>query len=292
MNIIINEPFTKYALKIYQGQKWRYASMTDVKFINKDYIIAAHRYACKIYSIHLLNENNEYEIIDTCIMTYNNHPYQTESFVICNNKIYMLSFSNILTIIDILPNYKLKQIKSIQLNNNNISFHGIALKANHIYLTPSNKSIGTEYILSFNIHNETITNVSSLGENIRVKGLSFLPNDRIIVLINYKTNTSMIEKGHIFDGAIRLYTNDFTLLDAIEVPQTHFDMVINKENVFYATGADVENGYIYKGIINDDKITNLTLHEVNNFPHGIDILEDRIIYTSYLTSGIHSFQES
>ncbi len=285
IDIVINEKPTEYKQKIYQGDRWRYSSMTDVKFVNKEHIIAAHRYACKLYSIHLLE--NTYDIIDCLILNYKRKPYQTESFVISNNKIYMLSYSNILTIICILPNFKLAQTSILQLTQEYIPFHGIALHNDFIYMTPSQNTIGTEYIISLNTLNGQLKPIHTLGDDLRVKSIAFLPDDSIVVVVNYKENTSMLEKGHVFNGSIRLYTNNFVLLDSIEVSSTHFDDVIQKDNVFYATGANLDGGFIYKGQVEDQKITSLNAYQVNDFPHGIDILDNKLAYTSYTTSGIH-----
>ena len=290
MDIIINEPLNKYATKIYQGTRWRYPSMTDVKFIDDEYIVAAHRYGCKVYVIHI--HNDTYTIVDTLTMTYNGIPFQTESFVIMNNTIYMISFKNVMTIIDILSDYTLQQRSSIILGDADVPFHGVALRNNCVYITPSKKKLGTEYILSYNTSNGDITQVATLGDNIRVKDLTFLDNDLIIVVVNYKTTTSMAEEGHMFNGSIRLYTLDYELIDVIELPFTHFDGVICKNNVFYATGADLTDGYIYKGVVEDNKIVSINQYQVNDFPHGIDINNNKIAYTSYSTSGIHIIDES
>lgn len=290
MDIVINEPLNKFANKIYQGQRWRYPSMTDVKFIDDEYIVAAHRYSCKVYVIRLHN-NNTFTIVYTLIMTYNGNSYQTESFVIVNNKIYMISFSNVMTIIDILPDYTLQQKQSVILDNSNIPFHGIALLNQNIYITPSRKTIGTEYILSYNIWNGEIKNIATLGDNIRVKHLTFFDNELIVVVMNYKTDTSMAQQGHTFNGSIRLYTIGYELLDNAEIPLTHFDCVVCKGNVFYATGADLIGGYIYKGVVNDRKIKSIIKYQVNDFPHGIDIRNNVIAYTSYSTSGIHIIED-
>jgi hypothetical protein len=289
MNIIINEPIKNFAKKIYQGQRWRYPTMTDVKFFSDDYIVAAHRYGCKIYIIHI--NDSIFTIVNTLVMTYNETPCQTESFVIFNNTIYMISFSNVMTIIDILPNYTLQQRSSIILGRSDIPFHGIVMKDDCIYMTPSKKNIGTEYIISYNISNGNITQVATLGDNIRVKHLTFLDTGLIIAVVNYKTTTSMSENGHIFNGSIRLYTSEYELLDAVEVPLTHFDSVTCKCNVFYATGADLNDGYIYKGVVEDRKIISINKFKTNDFPHGIDIKDNKIAYTSYSTSGIHIIDE-
>jgi hypothetical protein len=290
MDIVIEEPLNKFANKIYQGQRWRYPSMTDVKFINDEYIVAAHRYGCKVYVIRL--HNGTFTIVETLTMTHKNKPYQTESFVIVDSKLYMLSFANIMTIIDILPNYTLQQKKTIVLDDARVPFHGIALRDNTLYITPSRKTIGTEYILSYNILNGEIRNIATLGDDLRVKHLMFLDNDLIVAVVNYKTDTSMAEQGHAFNGSIRLYDIEFKLLDNIEVPLTHFDGIACKGNVFYATGADLIGGYIYKGVVHDGKIKSLCKHQVNDFPHGIDIRNNLIAYTSYSTSGIHIIDDN
>lgn len=266
--------------------------MTDVKFIDKDTIVAAHRYGCKVYliSIHF----DGYQILDSMTLMHNGVPYQTEAFIVLNNVIYLISFTNIMFIIDILPSNHLKQRNCIKLScDKSVSFHGIAARGDFVYVTPSKKTIGIEHIVTYNVNNGQLSKVACLGDSIRVKGLAFLPNDLIIVIINYKAKTSMIEKGHTFDGAVRLYTLDFTLLDSIEVPLTHFDAIVTTGHKFYATGADLDGGYIFKGKVNTsiEKIESVCGYPVHDFPHGIDILDTIIAYTSYTTSGIHFINE-
>jgi hypothetical protein len=290
MDIIITEPLNRFATKLYQGQRWRYPSMTDVKFLDNEYIVAAHRYGCKVYILQ--KQTNAFVIVRTLTLTYNGSPYPTESFTIVNNTIYMISFTNVMTIIGIMPDYSLKQMSSIQLHSNDVTCHGIAYHDNCLYITPSKKTIGTEYIVSYNTLNGELKQITSLGDDIRVKNLTFLPNDLVVVIVNYKTKTTMMDIGHKFNGSIRLYTLDFKQLDSIEVPLTHFDDIVSKNNIFYATGADLEGGYIYKGIVEDNRFTSIYKHQTHDFPHGIDIKENTIAYTSYATSGIHFIDET
>jgi hypothetical protein len=200
----------------------------------------------------------------------------------------MLSYSNILTLIDILPDYQLKQKnRFVKLTKEYIPHHGITCKNNIIYLTPSKQQIGTEYIISYDPSNGQLCNVASLGVNIRVKSLTFLSNGQIAVVINFKEKTSMADKAHTFHGAIKLYTSTFELIDSIDIPNTHFDNICNENCTFYATGANQHHGYIYKGVVENNRISSLHAYQVNDFPHGIDINEKKIAYTSYSTSGIH-----
>jgi hypothetical protein len=293
MDVIIKEPLNKFAVRLYQGSRWRYPSMTDVKFLDTQHIIVAHRYACKVYVIKIDNENQSFNIIDSLQLMYKNKLYQTESFTILNNTVYMLSFSNIISYIDILPNYHLQQRHtSLKLVSQDIPFHGITKKDHLVYVTPSKKQIGTEYILSYNTLSNQVSNVVTLGENVRVKCLEFLSNGLIVVIINYKQNTSMTDKLHFFNGEIRLYTQDFSLLDYVVIPFTHFDCICGYDCDFYATGANMQNGYIFNGKVNGNTIETLYAYEVHDFPHGIDILGNKIAYTSYSTSGIHFLEKS
>jgi hypothetical protein len=161
-------------------------------------------------------------------------------------------------------------------------------------VTPSKKQTGTEYILSVNTQNNQVSNVATLGEDVRVKGLAFLSNGLIVVVVNYKQNTSMIVKSHFFNGGIRLYSSEYVLLDNIDIPYTHFDCICSDIYDFYATGANLQNGYIFHGKINikNNTIETLYAYEVNDFPHGIDIFENKLAYTSYSTSGIHLLDKS
>ena len=63
MDIIIQEPMNHYTVKLYQGSKWRYATMTDVKFLDNHHIVAAHRYGCKVYAINIDIEKQTFTII-------------------------------------------------------------------------------------------------------------------------------------------------------------------------------------------------------------------------------------
>jgi hypothetical protein len=293
MDIVIEEPLNHFAVKIYQGSRWRYPSMTDVKFLDNQHIVAAHRYGCKVYVIHIDEENKLFTIVDEMQLMHNNKPYQTESFTILDNTIYMLSYSNILTFIDILPDRHLQQRQTfIKLAGQDTPFHGITHKNNIVYVTPSKRHLGEEYIVSYNTLNGQTSNVATLGVNIRVKSLTFLSNGTIVVLVNFKETTSMTDKLHFFNGEIRLYSSDFKVLDSVDIPCTHFDNICSNECTFYATGANLQHGYIFNGNVKGKRIDSLFAYQVHDFPHGIDIMGNKIAYTSYSTSGIHFMDKS
>jgi hypothetical protein len=288
MNICITEPPTEFTKVIYQGTYSRMSTMTDVKWLSDTRLVAAHRYAGKVYLIDLSDKG--YSIISTYNHTYKNKLYQTEAFEINKEKniIYLIGYTEMLFILDILPNNSIICSKAIQLNTQRIPYHGIRLYDKHIFVTPSNKNNGHESIKKININDYTITDIPSLGNTIRIKHIHFLPNGTVLLIINYKTATTLTMKNHISNGCLRLYTSDFNvILDSFEMPSTHLDGLTMDKNIFYITCRNLDNGYILKGNIKDNKIITENNIPCEDFPHGIDICNNRIAYTSYTTSGIH-----
>jgi hypothetical protein len=289
MDIYIHEPITVYAEKIYQGSSHsRITSMTDVKWMSETRIIAAHRYAGKLYIIDI--SGGRYKIITTYTHTYKNKLYTTEMFDIDKErkKIYLICFTEMFFIFDILPTDTIVCVKSVQLNTANIPYHGIRLHMNHLFITPSYKNYGIEAIKKYNIHNNCITDINLPDKNIRIKHISILPDNTILLLICYKTDTVMSMLTHYSSGCIRLYSPDFrTILDTYDLPSIHLDSIVSQDYVFYATCRDLTRGFLLKGCICNQKIMEETRFACEDFPHGIDIFGSKIAYTSYTTSGVH-----
>jgi hypothetical protein len=276
---------------IYLKNKSRLPSVTDIKFINKDLIIVAHRYAYKLYLIKINNNSDAYEILDTFLTKEKdkNKIHFCESFEIKDQKIYLIFFSNLLWIIDIdLFHYKFIFDKSIDLKNKN-TYHGIKIYHDAIYLTPSNMMMNgfQENLLKIDLYNHTDISYLPIGDikkNYRIKDICFINDNLVLCVIIYKTNIPLAVKNQIFNGAFMLFTfPDFILLDKMEYHCVHFDRITSYQSYFYITGQNEKCGIIYQGSvdINNKKIVMLRDFEVFDFPHGIDICENLFSYTSY-----------
>ncbi len=103
--------------------------------------------------------------------------------------------------------------------------------------------------------------------------------------------TKMDNIDHIDNGFIGLYDSNFLLLDKYELENVHIDSVITYNDNFYITIEEEEGGFIYKGLINNEKniIEKVERTSVFGFPHGIAINPDcnLIGYTSYSTSSAY-----
>ncbi len=272
---------------IYLGNISRFPSVTDIKFLNKNLIVVAHRFACKLYLMEINYEKNTYTIIDTFITKDVNGYHCCESFEIKNNKLYLIFFSNVLWIFDIFHN-KFILHKKLFLKNNN-TYHGIKIYNDFLYLTPSNMLINNSFqdnILKINIHSHSIEMLplGNIENNYRIKDIAFINDNYIILIILYKTNIALKIKNQFIHGMIALFSYPtLQLLDKIDYKQIHFDRIIYRNNYFYITGQNETSGIIYKGCvdINNQKILNIKEINVFDFPHGLDIYDGLFAYTSY-----------
>ncbi len=302
MKIIFNEKNDKNMAPIYLYDKGRIPSVTDIKFINRNLIIVAHRYAYKLYLISIDNEKDTYQILDTySTIDKNKKVHFCESFEIIYNQskdlyqLCMIFFSNLLWIFDVnIKNYKFIFKKSILLNNQN-TYHGIKIYNHHLYLSPSNTytSNKSNNVLEINLVNyhQKYLPLGSIQDNYRLKDICFINDNMILLLIIYKTNIGTVVKNQITNGAFGLFSfPEFKLVDKIEFNHIHFDRVISdKNNNFYVTTQDENSGKIYKGAVDllNKKIILLNHYIVDDFPHGLDIYEDLFAYTSYDTNSVN-----
>jgi hypothetical protein len=92
-----------------------------------------------------------------------------------------------------------------------------------------------------------------------------------------------------------LENNKLKLLDSIEIEKSQIDgSVIYKDYFFITLHCGIDKcGYIYIGKINNNKLIFIKKVKCNNFPHGIDIYNNKLVYTSYANSSItiHSLDE-
>lgn len=292
--IKLNESITNDRMKIYLDGESRLPTATDVKFLNENLLVAAHRIAGKMYIFK--KEEDKYKKIEEIKIKINNKEYLTEAFVIIENRIYLAGYSENLIILEIEENTKLKIKELIKINNKGILYHGIKDYNGKIYLTPSNNSTRLEdNIIEYNPETKEIIKlpIGDISNKSRIKDILFINNERVILPIVEKTTTNMLQKNHISNGVICLFTfPEFRLLDKKAFNHIHFDLGTNNENRFYITAHDKTGGYIYIGEVIEDKIENIKKSEVEDFPHGIHYYENKLGYTSYGTSSVYIVNEN
>ncbi len=248
-------------------------------------IIAAHRYACKLYVIDIDHANNSHKIVSSLVMTHKGKKHQTEMLEIVGNRLFVICYSPMLFIFDLSPAGILTKRSAIQLNSVGTPYHGIQHHNGFLYLTPSNQSVGDDRIVKFNILDNSIEHTKSF--DTRIKDIGFCESGEVVLIGNYKEKKSMTDPGLTFNATIRIYNAGFEETDRREIPLTHFDAVAMRGNEFYATASDMEGGWIYHGTVHEGKIETLDKERIADFPHGINICGDVLAYTSYATSSIY-----
>ncbi len=289
MDIVLEETLMHFVCTIYMGERSRGASLTDVAFVSQNRIVAAHRCASKLYYIQL-NDSGGYTILDELVLTIRDKPHPTEMMDVIGSTIYLTSYTEYMTIIDIRDE-KLVVRSSTRLNYVDTPYHGIEIFGNFVYVTPSNKVTGDDRIVVWNIAKNKVEDrieLPNIGKIVRIKDVTHISEDRIVLIGIYKTGAGdMTAAGYKSNGFIGLYTGKFEELDRVEVESVHFDSITSKDGYFFATGADMEGGNIYVGSIVNDKLSPIVTHPTEDFPHGIAVYNDKLAYTSYKTSALY-----
>lgn len=288
MEYIFNEPIQPDWKQGYFwfGSQKRIATVTDVKFISDNKLIVAHRANAKLYLIEI--NNNKYKILNTLLLKFNNKYYYPDLISIENNRIFMTAYTNISCIIDIVNN-KLKFVKLIKIHNY-ISYHGCCVKNNLIYYGGVKDKDDNTPLTIYNYNTNETKNIK-INYDRRIKAITIYNDNIVLCLDGYNT------RSILFDSWVMYYklTNTIELLDSIHIPNTQIDGLVIHNNYFFITLHDGSDrcGYVYIGSINDDNITYVKKVKCNNFPHGIDIYNNKLVYTSYANSSvtIHSLND-
>jgi hypothetical protein len=281
----------KPAEKTYYKTRSRLSTVTDINIISNELVVIIHRFSKKVFLVKIKpKQEPEYEIIDNIQLNY-----QTEMLTRKDNRLYIITFTEYLVIVDIIDN-KLKFIKEIKLVEGSF-YHGLEINNDYLYIVPSVVKNNFMHIIKFSLETHKIEKIITpeFKENTgkyRLKDISFLPNGNILLLVminNGKTN--MTNVNHIDKGFIGLYDMNFILIDKYEMNEIHIDSLITHNNNFYLTIEENEGGFIYKGSVNNQKniIENMKKIKVDVFPHGIDINKTYNLFgfTSYATSSAY-----
>jgi hypothetical protein len=280
--ITLKEPLTGYP--IFQSGRRRYTTLTDIAFISDTRVVAIHRCGCKAYLIDIDPVHKKHKIVHSLKI-----PIETEMIVYHNGKLYMNTYTDTMYVLEI-QNNMLKIIKTLRFVHGT-PYHGLEGRGDFLYVMPSTNYQHThEKLVKYDLKKETYVLIESpdLKQNYRYKDITFLRDDLIVLLINYKTTTNMQNPKHEFDGMIGLFDGEFKLLDSIEFPKTQLDSAISyNETTFYATIANDVGGYIIKVNVQDNKFVQpMTFIKTADFPHGIDIRGNKLAYTVYSNSSV------
>jgi hypothetical protein len=287
LEIKIEEPLKgSKSQAIFFGKSSRVPSHTDIAFLSKDKFVIAHRFAGKLYLVKA--RGNTFQILNTLSILYKGLRDFPDLICTDYNLIYIVNFNNILHVIDTAHDI-MRIIKSIVLHPT-FSYHGLCISDKKLYATATVRIKDEAFVITeYDLVSQNIRHLPIIGNPNRLKDICFLNSDLCIVITSFNDREiGFGKKKEVYDGEIVLCSfnkTQFTVVDTLPFTQCHFDSIICKKNIFYCTSTFVEEGsYILIGEIIDNKIINIQKHPCEAFPHGIDIYEDTLGYTSYGTS--------
>ena len=317
--IVYKEPPSLMMLPVYLGNRQRYPSVTDLLLLAPYLYLVAHRYGAKLYITEVDPVTHQHRTLFQEKAVYHGITHYVESMEIYQNKVYVIAYSEYMLIYQYKPSTsssrgpRLQLERVCQMGPSSIRYHGMKVYQDHIYLTPSmgEATEGPTEILKYNPITEMVEKLQSpdIHRNYRIKDMIFLGDDRILLIVNYKIQKRMTQRGAIFNGFFGLYEEKtLQILDRVEYEHVHFDRGVYDPHakIFYVTGGDARGGYLWRGQIEDrdqdqdqdqdqdpskNKIRMLEPMEVADFPHGIRVEkeEDRtkLMYTAYGTDSIY-----
>ena len=269
---------------LYFKNRSRLPSVTDINIISNDLIVVLHRYAGMVYLININSDLTNYVLIDKIKIKYNQNQFQTEALTRKDKRLYIITFTEYMVIVDIIDNKHLKLVTEVKLNNHGCYYHGLEINNNNLYIVPSVVSGDNMHIAKINLNLSEMKIEKIYTDDFRkntgkyrIKDISFLPDGKILLVIMINNGkTRMADFSHADIGFINLYTSDYVLLDTYELGEVHVDALITNGSNFYATIENLCGGFIYKGSINNEKniIENITRLQIDGFPHGIDINQE------------------
>lgn len=272
------------------GSEQRIATVTDVKFVSNERAVVAHRAAAKLFLVSI--SDKKCTVLDSIVLKVNGRVYHPDSMSVCHNVVFVVHYDDTCCMLRVIDG-KFVFMKTFVIKKN-IPYHGIFSTDSSVYFggvrSGDNNTFVTIYEknkfgVDWNGDFEANPIEMKLGFNRRVKSLARY-NDDLVLVCDGKTQSQ-----RVFDSYIMLYRlnpTEMTFLNEVVLENSQTDGLVMQGNNFFATihSADDRCGYIVVGEILDDTVRVLRKVKCASFPHGIDICNDKLAYSSYTNSSI------
>lgn len=274
------------------GSQSRIANITACKFITQDLVIIAHRAVAKVYLIKINVDSNTYDILDSLQLCFGSLTYHPDGMDVFENKIYLSAFSDKSCIIEVVNNERLifERIFTVVPK---LSYHGVFANKSGIFLggccsNPKNSNRDTIPIHFFNHETREVIEYDT-GFRRRVKGLQLFDNDSKMIVVSDNKDAG---RRNMFDSFVVLYginekTKTLKVIDEFIIKNAQVDGIIIKDSIWYATIHDgnTKSGTIVVGTISfSQELIFLSRIPCDNFPHGVDIYNEYLMFTCYGSS--------
>lgn len=267
------------------GDKKRVATVTDVKFIDSNFIVAAHRAEAFICLFKI--EHGTLQIIDTLSLVIDGNVFNPDLLAVSGDVIYMTSYTRELGCVYFSRESHRLVFKETITVDEKERYHGCFADNKNIFVGGVNRSSDHASLTVMDPISKSTHNLLVPG-NCRVMAIGKY-EDYYVIGIDYGGG------GGTFDAKIGLYrqsteSNHLTQIHCISLNKVKLDAIVVNQGCVYACvhSADESKGYILGARITKSKFTRLVKKEVSDFPHGIDCFNNQLVYCSYSNSMIES----
>lgn len=199
-----------------------------------------------------------------------------------DNKIYITGYTNMGCIVEIKQD-ALFCVKLINLHKY-VEYHGCFCNKEIVFFGGVMNKDKNTILTMYNSSTEEIKHIKT-NLNRRIKAISFCNDNKLILCMDFQTDIKT-------DSWIMLYSleNDkLTLLDdSLYFKNCQVDDIAIHNNHFFVTAHSIDDecGYILVGNIEKTSLNFLKKVRCHDFPHGIDIRNNLLAYTSYAKSTV------
>ena len=267
------------------GSQKRVATVTDVKFLDEDLLVVAHRAAAMIYLIDVAQEKPR--IIDRLRLwsrprfkRYFHHPDLT---AFDGRSLYISAYSD--RYAEVLVSQRRLRLKGIKTAVGD-HYHGCFVTDDSIYLG----GVSTEKIVRVSKRDGSLSYVEvEMDEPRRIKtigtdsGSFFLSLDR-----QDGSSTQSGCSGDACFSQYRMLDDQLLEVDSVSFERCQIDGAVSAHGLHFLSLQDSveERGYIVTLKVTD-KLEVVKKTPCEDFPHGLDVNETHLAYSCYSTSSVH-----
>ena len=280
--------------EFYLKDKKRVATLTDVKFVSDDLLVAAHRAAAKAYLIQY--RDGAFTLLDElrlntargCLNPRKRFSpkrfFHPDLMSVSGNLIYMTEYTWRCCVIEIRNN-KLRYKKTIGFKNPTL--HGCYADSEMILFG----SCSNGKICTYNPKTGNKKPIATgLDDGLRIKTIG-KEQPNYLLLGTDKITGSTAERGAMAETSISLHRTEghtFTLLDTFDLPNTQIDGHAYSDGLHYFSiqDAEADTGHLAVFKVENDRLQLVKKIPCHLFPHGLDIRHGKLVYTSYTRSSI------
>jgi hypothetical protein len=265
--------------EFYFNEEHRIATVTDVKFLRDDLLIAAHREAAKLYLIKLMDDG--YKIIHqktlrTHLLPRFDRFFHPDLLVLRGNMIYMSEYSSRYAVYCI-HNNKFSLRETFQINKN--KYHGCHVDGDFLFLgsvkggmidvVNTNTKVISQLKIAPSIKplDDRQTRIKTVGRegDYFILGMDRIKGERTKGMDN--------EGGDSWVGLFEQNGQTLNCISLINFENTQLDGYVRHQGNHFFT---IHDGNLRSGTIQVLKVENSELRLVHatkckSFPHGLDI---------------------